>query len=147
MNSHWNENLIIFAMALVSTCFDDRIKIKVFGAHQELTPGQTWSKLPKIFKKLKFDVKLWKVKFWGDFDLVWLSANLGLTKGVLIILAERATLSAPVFERVVPCHSRCSHGSMERKWYFWIFRGSSTQIKGELNMVQQVPSQFVCNLT
>ena len=33
MNSHWNENLIIFAMALVSTCFDDRIKIKVFGAH------------------------------------------------------------------------------------------------------------------
>ena len=57
MNSHWNENLIIFAMALVSTCFDDRIKIKVFGAHQELTPGQTWSKLIKIFEEPEFDIK------------------------------------------------------------------------------------------
>ena len=48
-------------MVLGSTHSNSQIKIMVFGAHQELTSGQTWSKLPKIFKKLKFDVKLWKV--------------------------------------------------------------------------------------
>ena len=33
MNSRWNENLVIFTMALVSTCFDDQIKIRIFGAY------------------------------------------------------------------------------------------------------------------
>ena len=33
MNSRWNENFIIFTMELVSTCFDDRIKIKASRAH------------------------------------------------------------------------------------------------------------------
>ena len=32
--------------------------------------GQTWSKLLKIFEKLGFDVKLWKLLFCEDFDLV-----------------------------------------------------------------------------
>ena len=46
------------------------------------------------------------------FDL-W--SNLGLTRGVLVILAEKGTLGAPVPERVAPCCSRCSHNLVERK--------------------------------
>ena len=72
MNSHWNDNLIIFAMALVSTCFDHRIKIRISGSHRESTIGQTWSKLLKI------------------------SEELGLG-----ILVEKGTLSALVFKWVV----------------------------------------------
>ena len=52
--SCWNESLIIFAMALVSTC-----------------SGQTRSKLLKIFEKLGFGVKLWKTLFSESLDLVW----------------------------------------------------------------------------
>ena len=46
------------------------------------------------------------------FDL---QLNLGLTRSVLVILAERGTLSALMFEWVAPYHSRCSWGPMERK--------------------------------
>ena len=35
--------------------------------------------------------------------------------GVLVILVERGTLSAPVSEQFAPCHSRCSHGPVERR--------------------------------
>ena len=69
MNSHWNENLIIFAMALVSTHSNSWIKIRVFGP----------------------------------------------TRGVLVILAEKDTLSV-VSEQVASHHSSgCSRGPMERK--------------------------------
>ena len=57
-------------MELILTCFDDRIKIRVSKAHWVSTPSQTWSKLLKISKELGFDVKLWKVLFCKDFDLV-----------------------------------------------------------------------------
>jgi len=53
------------------------------------------------------------VLFFEGFNLVWPSVKLGLTRGVLVILAEKDTLSALVFERVIPRHSRCSHGPME----------------------------------
>ena len=49
--------------------------------------------------------------------------NPGLTTSILVILAEKGTLGAPMFEWVAPRHSGCPHGPMERKWYFWIFRG------------------------
>ena len=42
MNSRWNENLIIFKMEFVSIHFDYRTKIRVLGAHQESTLGQTY---------------------------------------------------------------------------------------------------------
>ena len=58
MNSRWTENLIIFAMALVSTRFDNQIKIRVSRACRELTLGQTWSKLPNISEELGFDIKI-----------------------------------------------------------------------------------------
>jgi len=45
-------------MALVSTHSEGHIKTRVSRACQESTPGQTWSKLPKIFEKIEFDVKL-----------------------------------------------------------------------------------------
>ena len=44
-----------------------------------------------------------------------LRSNLGLTRGILVILDEKGTLSVLVFERVMPRFSRCSHGSTERK--------------------------------
>ena len=60
------------------------------------------------------------VKVWTSFDL---RSNLGLTRGILVILAEKDTLSALVPKRVAPHCSRCSLGPIERKWYFWIFLG------------------------
>jgi len=57
MSSRGNENLIIFVMKLVSIRSNGQIKIKVFGAHQESTLGQTWSKSLKISKELMFDIK------------------------------------------------------------------------------------------
>ena len=107
--------MIIFTMTLVSTYFDSRIKIRVFRVRQESTPGQTWSKFPKISEKLEFDLKPLKKKFCEDFDLVRLSVNPGLTMAILVILAERGTLSAPVSEQVMPHHSRYSCNPMERK--------------------------------
>ena len=35
MSSRWKGNLMLFAMTLVLTHFDSRIKIWVFGAHME----------------------------------------------------------------------------------------------------------------
>ena len=75
----------------------------------------------KIFEKLGFGAKLWKccfVKVWTSFDL---RSNLGLTRGILVILAKKGTLGASVLKRVAPRHSRCSHCPEERKLYFWIF--------------------------
>ena len=122
MNSRWNDNLIIFAMEVVSTHFDDWVKIRVFRPHRESTPCQTWSKLPKIFMELGFDIKLWKMLFCENFNLVCPLVNLRLTRGILVILAEKGTLGAPMSEWVVPHHFGCPHGPMERKLYFWIFR-------------------------
>ena len=122
MNSRWNDNLIIFAMEVVSTHFDDWVKIRVFRPHRESTPCQTWSKLPKIFMELGFDIKLWKMLFCENFNLVCPLVNLRLTRGILVILAEKGTLGAPMSEWVVPHHFGCPHGPMERKFYFWIFR-------------------------
>ena len=58
------------------------------------------SNLTKIFEWLKFDVKAWKFSFWEDFDLIWLLVNLELTKGILVNLIEKGTLSAPMPEQV-----------------------------------------------
>ena len=112
MNSRWNENLITLAMTLVLTCSDGRIKTRVFRAHQELTPGQTWSKLLKIFKEIVFDIKPRKRFFCEDFDPL---VNLRLTRGILVILAEKGILSAPVSEWVTPHYYICSCDPMERK--------------------------------
>ena len=56
-------------------------------------------------------------------------SNLGLIRGTLVILAERDTLGAPMLERVVLNHSKCSRGPMWRK-IFLDFSRSSTQIEG-----------------
>ena len=135
MNSRWNENFIIFTMELVSTCFDDRIKIKASRAHEESTLGQTWSKLLKISEKLGFDIKPWKMLFFEDIDLVWPLVNPGLTKG---ILAKKATLSTLMVERVVPRHYICTCDHVETKWYFLGFSRSSTQIEDRQNTVSTV---------
>ena len=53
--------------------------------------------------------------FYEDFDIVWPLVNLGLTWGTLVILAEKDTLSASVFEQVAPHHYICYRDPMERK--------------------------------
>ena len=61
MNSRWNDNSIKFAMALVLTHSDCRIKNRVFGptpGRLRVKLGQTKSKLLKISNKLEFEVKL-----------------------------------------------------------------------------------------
>ena len=83
--------------------------------------GSNLVKWLKISKKLGFDEKLWKVLFCVDFNIVWPSVNPRLTRGILVILTRKGTFGAPVSEWVAPCHSGCSCGLMERKWYFWVF--------------------------
>ena len=89
--------------------------IRVSGAYRESTLGQTWLKLPKISEKFEFDVKLWKVLFCEGFDLIWPLVNPRLTRCILVILAEKCTLGAPVSKRVAPHHSECPRSPMKRK--------------------------------
>ena len=76
MSSRWNKNLIIFAVALGSTCFDGWIKIRVFGAHQELTLDQTWSSLVKVAKNLR-EAQVWCKTIVEGKILMFLSRILG----------------------------------------------------------------------
>jgi len=50
--------------------------------------------------------------FCEDFDL---QSNLGLTRGILVILVEKGTSGALMCERVTPRHFGCSCSPMERK--------------------------------
>ena len=130
-------------MTLVSTRSNGWIKIRVFGAHQESAPGQTWSKLLKISEELGFDIKPWKILFGENFDLVWPLVNPRFTKSILVILAEKDTLRALVFERVALRHYICSHNPMKRKWYFFYFLGSGTHIEDGQNTISTMGSDFI----
>ena len=99
MNSRWNEDLIIFKMALVSTHSNDQIKIWVSRARRKLTSGQFGQSCQNL-QKAWFDVKLWKVLLCEGFDLVWPTVNLRLTRHNLVILAEKGTSIASTFKRV-----------------------------------------------
>ena len=138
MNSRWNENLIIFAMALDQPVLTTRSILGFLGpigSQLRVKFGQTWSKFLKISKELEFDIKPWKMLFFEDIDLVWPLVNPGLTKG---ILAEKATLSTLMFERVVPRHYICTCDHVETKWYFLGFSRSNTQIEDRQNTVSTV---------
>ena len=71
MNSRWNENSIIFTMALVSTRSGSRIKIRVFGPTRDWLHVKLGQSLLKISEKLRFEVKLWKMLFCESSDHVW----------------------------------------------------------------------------
>ena len=80
-----------------------------------------------------------------SFDL-W--SNLGLTKGILILLVERGILGAPMPKWVSPRHSVCSCSSMERKWYFEIFYGptcKSRRTKHGINICPFFTWHLECN--
>ena len=83
-------------MALASTRSDSWIKIRV------LVPPRVniRSNLTKIFEELGFDVKAWKMSFGEDSDLVWILVNPRLTRGILVNLTRKGTLSAPMPEQV-----------------------------------------------
>ena len=72
--------------------------------------------------------------FCENFDIVQLSVNPGLTRGVLVILAERGTLSAPVSEWVVPRHFRYSYALWRENIIFRFFE-FGTQIEGGQNTI------------
>ena len=143
MNSRWNENLIIFTMALVSTRSNCWIKIRVSRGHQESTLGQTWSNLLKIFEEVGFDIKSWKMLFCEYFNIVWPLVNPGLTRGILVILAKKGTLSAPVSKRVAPLHYICSYNPMEREWYFWVFQGPTSKSRADKIQYQLLPLLYL----
>ena len=131
MNIHWNYNLIIFAMALVSTCLDDQIMIRVSRAHRcqlRVKLGQIWLKLLKNCEELGFDIKPWKILFCENFDLVWPSVKPRLTRG---ILTKKDTLNAPMFKQVAPHHYKYSHDLMERKWHLWVFQGLARKSRAD----------------
>ena len=55
-----------------------------------------------------------------SFDL-WLKP--GLTRAILVVLAEKGALGTPVPEQVAPCCSGCSRGPIGRKITFLDFLG------------------------
>ena len=77
------------------------------------------------------------IVLWGFWPLV----NPGLTRGILVILVEKWTLSAPMSERVAPCHYICSCDPMERKWYFWVFQGLARKWRANKIRYQQILSR------
>ena len=65
------------------------IKIRFLGtsgSQPQVKLGQSLLKLTKISNKLKFDVKSWKMMFWGGFEQLGLLVNPGLTRGILVNL-------------------------------------------------------------
>ena len=66
------------------------------------------------------------------FDL-WL--NLGLTRGILVILVEKGTSVTLVTEQVMPHHFGCSLWPYGKKMIFLDFSRSGVQIKSEQNTV------------
>ena len=96
------------------------------------------SNLVKVTKNLlqaQVWVKLWKMLFCENLDLIWPSVKPRVDEGHFGHFHEKGTLGTLVPERVVPRHSRCSHDPVERKWYVFYFSGSNTQIKGEQNTI------------
>ena len=77
--------------------------------------GSNLVKVVKISEKLGFDVKLQKMLFVRVLTSFDLRSNLGLTRGILVILAERGTSGTSMLEQFASCHSIYSHGPMERK--------------------------------
>ena len=77
MNSHWKKNWIIFAMALPLTRFGSWIKIRVLGTLGIDFESNLAKIVLKIFKKLGFDVKLWKTLFYKSGPRFGLRLNLG----------------------------------------------------------------------
>ena len=91
-----------------------RSKLGFLGPHK-VDFGSNLVKVVKISEKLGFDVKLQKMLFVRVLTSFDLRSNLGLTKGILVILAERGTSGASMLEQFASCHSIYSHGPMERK--------------------------------
>ena len=132
MNSRWNENLIIFAMVLVSTRFDSWIKIRVFGPTRDRLQVKLVKKLWKAQVWCKTMKKCCYVRILTLFDL-WL--NLGLTRGIFGHFSWKS-------------HFGCSGAWMGYATSFWMFSwthrekiiffdfsGSGTQIENGQNMV------------
>ena len=94
--------------------------------------GQTWS---KFSKKIKFDVNYEKYCFVRVLTLFDLWSNLGLTRGILVILAKKGT-------QVHWCPNGLCHVILDvltapwrKKMIFLDFPWSGTQIEGGQNTV------------
>ena len=71
-----------------------------------------------------------------SFDL-WLKP--GLTRGILVVLAEKGALGTPVPEQVAPCRSGCSRGPIGRKKnIFGFFGGPACKSRAENIRYQQL---------
>ena len=91
-----------------------RSKLGFLGPHK-VDFGSNLVKVVKISEKLGFEVKLQKMLFMRVLTSFDLRSNLGLTRGILVILVERGTSGASMLEQFASCHSIYSHGPMERK--------------------------------
>ena len=111
------------------------------------SPGIVFeSNLVEIVKNL-WEAQVWcktmKKKIERVLTLFDLRSNLGLTKGILVILVERGTLGALMHEWVVPHHFVCSRSPMERKYYFEIFRGLACKSKADKIRYLQLPLLYL----
>ena len=70
-------------------------------------------------------------------------SNLGLTKGILVILAKKGTSRALVPEWITSHCFGFSSGPMERKWYFWIFQGPARKSRVDKIRYQQLPLLYL----
>ena len=130
----------IFTIAFVSTRYDGLIKIRISGARWESTPCQIWLNLVKVAKSLR-EAQVWyktikSVVLWGFWRYLTFSQP-RVDQGILVILAEKGTLSASMSERVALCHSRCSCGPKERKKYLWNFWDLARKLRADKIQYQQ----------
>jgi len=79
----------------------------------------------------------------GWFWLIWLSVNLGLTRGILVNLTWNSISSALISEGVAPRQSKCFRSPLEKRKYFWNFRGLACKWKADKIQCLQLPLLYL----
>ena len=81
------------------------------------------------------------MKVWTSFDL---RSNLGLTRGILVILAEKGTSNVLMPKRVAPRHFGCTRGPREkRNDIFGFFGGPACKSRVDKIQYQQLPLLYL----
>ena len=112
----------------------------------------TWfSSVPGSQHRVKLDKNLLVCRVWcksmkmlfrQDFDLIWLSVNSRLTRGILVNLIGKGTSSVSMPKRVTQCQSKRFLGPMEKRLYFWNFQGPAC--KSRVDKIQYLQLPILC---
>ena len=75
--------------------------------------------------------------FYKSLDLDWPSVKPRADQGHFGHFSKKRHFGYSGAQTGWPCHSRCSHGPVDRKWYFWIFRGPTQKLRADKIQYQQ----------